>query len=87
MACRGFKNIAERVRALRMYSNPICSFGAGINHTVVYMDEGIYLQFYTLGFGAARLGHGGSGEEENEPVPRMVHALAEKKMVGALAGN
>ena len=41
MACRRFRNIVERARALGLYSNPIRSVGACQSHTVVCMDDGV----------------------------------------------
>jgi len=55
---------------------------AGGNHTMVWTEEG---ELFTFGIGFfGRLGHGG---EEDELVPRLVEALAGKKVVGAAAGE
>ena len=54
---------------------------AGYEHTVVWTEGG---EVYTFGYGGwGRLGHGG---EEHELVPRVVEAVAGKKVVGASAG-
>jgi len=54
---------------------------AGYSHTVVWTDEG---ELFTFGDGKyGELGHGG---QQNEVVPRLVEALAGKKVVGAAAG-
>jgi RCC1 and BTB domain-containing protein len=55
---------------------------AGSGHTVAWTESG---EVYTFGFGTfGNLGHGGHG---NERVPRVVEALAGKKVVGAAAGG
>ena len=57
----------------------------GDNHTVVWTEAG---ELFTFGDGDDwQLGHGGHGGqgEGNEYVPRLVEALAGKKVVGALA--
>jgi len=55
---------------------------AGRDHTVTLTEAG---ELFTFGAGAdGRLGHGG---EQNEAVPRLVEALAGKKVVGAAAGT
>jgi alpha-tubulin suppressor-like RCC1 family protein len=55
---------------------------AGSLHTVVWTEGG---EVYTFGHGDdRRLGHGG---DEDEHVPRVVEALAGKKVVGALIGS
>ena len=54
---------------------------AGGFHSVVFTEAG---ELLTCGNGVAgQLGHGGS---DNELVPRLVQALAGKKVVGAAAG-
>ena len=54
---------------------------AGAMHTAVWTDDG---EVFTFGRGAyGQLGHGGL---ENELVPRLVQALAGRKVVGAAAG-
>jgi alpha-tubulin suppressor-like RCC1 family protein len=55
---------------------------AGSSHTVVWTEGG---EVYTFGRGGGgALGHGG---EKNAHVPRVVEALAGKKVVGASAGD
>jgi len=54
---------------------------AGYDHTVVWTQEG---ELFTFGHGYyGRLGHGG---HQDELVPRLVEALAGKKVIGAAAG-
>jgi alpha-tubulin suppressor-like RCC1 family protein len=54
----------------------------GDHHTVAWTEGG---EVYTFGFGLyGRLGHWGA---ENERVPRVVDALAGKKVMGASAGD
>jgi len=53
----------------------------GDNHTVVWTEGG---ELFTFGYGDfGRLGHGGT---QGELVPRLLEALAGKKVVGAVAG-
>ena len=55
---------------------------AGSTHTAVWTEEG---ELFTFGWGGSgSLGHGG---EQHESVPRLVEALAGKKVVGASAGH
>ena len=55
---------------------------AGDYHTAVWTDEG---ELFTFGHGGSgRLGHGG---RQNEHVPRLVDALAGKKVIGVAAGE
>jgi len=55
---------------------------AGKRHTAVWTDTG---ELFTFGHGQyGRLGHGGT---QVELVPRMIEALAGKKVVGAAAGR
>jgi alpha-tubulin suppressor-like RCC1 family protein len=54
---------------------------AGSTHTAVWTDDG---ELFTFGYGdQGNLGHGGT---QKEPVPRLVEALAGKKVIGAAAG-
>jgi len=58
------------------------SAAAGNNHTAVWTEEG---ELFTFGNGThGQLGHGGT---QNEAVPRLVEALAGKKVAGAAAGT
>jgi len=60
----------------------VVGVSAGACHTVVWTEEG---ELFTFGAGGnVVLGHGG---EENESVPRLVQALAGKKVIGAAAGE
>ena len=69
----------ETAKELGMYKRNLLSVVAGDS---IDLTEGRSLY---LGFGASGgLGHGG---KEHEFVPRLVEALAGKKMVGASAGN
>jgi regulator of chromosome condensation len=61
----------------------VAGAAAGSSHTVVWTEGG---EVYTFGVGdCGQLGHG--GEEEEELVPRVVEALAGKRVVGAAAGG
>jgi len=56
---------------------------AGDSHTAVWTQEG---ELFTFGFGVqGALGHG--GHHQDESVPRLVEALAGKKVIGAAAGH
>jgi len=55
---------------------------AGSFHTAVWTEEGEFFTFMEGIFG--HLGHGG---HQREYVPRLVEALAGKKVVGAAAGG
>jgi len=60
----------------------VIGVSAGELHTAVWTKEG---ELFTFGHGFdGRLGHG--GEQDDEPVPRLIEALAGKKVVGAAAG-
>ena len=55
---------------------------AGASHTAVWTEEG---ELFTFGYGVdGRLGHGG---EKKGRVPRLVEALAGKKVIGAASGR
>jgi alpha-tubulin suppressor-like RCC1 family protein len=58
---------------------------AGSNHTAAWIEAGeLFTELFTFGEGFfGQLGHGG---DEYEDVPRLVEALAGKKVVGAAAG-
>ena len=60
----------------------VIGVAAGGDHTAVWTDEG---QLFTFGYGDdGRLGHGG---EEDEYLPRLIEALAGKKVIGAASGD
>jgi len=76
---REWRGLVETAKELGMYKRNLLSVVAGDS---IDLTEGRSLY---LGFGASGgLGHGG---KEHEFVPRLVEALAGKKMVGASAGN
>jgi len=55
---------------------------AGTYHTAAWTDDG---ELFTFGHGVyGKLGH---GWEDHEPVPKLVQALAGKKVVGATSGE
>jgi len=61
----------------------VVGVAAGREHTVVWTDEG---KAYSFGWGVyGRLGH---GDEEHEPVPRLIEGvLVGKRVVGVAAGT
>jgi len=73
----------ERVPRLvqALAGKKVVGAAAGYNHTAVWTKGG---ELFTFGNGKqGRLGHGGWNDE---PVPRLVQALAGKKVIGAAAG-
>jgi len=74
------ESVPRLVEALA--AKKVVGASAGILHTAAWTDEG---ELFTFGNGYyGELGHGG---EESESVPRLVEALAAKKVVGASAGG
>jgi len=74
----------ERVPRLvgALVGKKVIGTASGGRHTAVWTEAG---ELFTFGYGAhGELGHGG---QETERVPRLVGALASKKMVGAAAGQ
>ena len=79
--CREWRRSVETAKGLGMYDVKLLTVAVGGHTTVVCSSEG---ELFTFGKGEhGVLGHGG---QENEPVPRLVEALAGKKVVGAAAG-
>jgi alpha-tubulin suppressor-like RCC1 family protein len=61
---------------------PVVGVTASSHQTAVWTEDG---ELFTFGSGGSgQLGHGG---EEHELVPRLVEALAGKKVVGASAST
>jgi len=83
---REWRGSVEMAKGLGMYAVKLLSVSAGGNMTAVCTAEG---NLFTFGKGdsAGRYGALGHGEQKNEQVPRLVEALAEKKIAGAAAGT
>jgi RCC1 and BTB domain-containing protein len=80
----GYKNepVPRQVQALVGKTVVGAAAGGDHEHTSVWTEDG---ELFTFGLGnLGRLGHGG---QEIEFVPRLVEALAGKKVVGATAGG
>jgi alpha-tubulin suppressor-like RCC1 family protein len=60
----------------------VAGASSGNIHTAVWTEDG---ELFTFGGGdSGKLGHGGT---QNELVPRLVEALAGKKVIGAVVGD
>ena len=79
--CREWWGAVSAAKLLGMY-NVTLSLAAGVSTTAVCTEAG---ELFTFGKGQfGQLGHGGT---QDELVPRLVTALAGKKVVGASAGG
>jgi len=80
--------VPRRVEAL--VGKTLVGAAAGVIHTAVWTDAGELFTYgpeYGEGGGAGQLGHGGQHTEHSELVPRLVEALAGKKVIGTAAGG
>ena len=66
-------------KLIQALAGKVIGTAAGGIHTVVWTDAGELLTF-----GCGQLGHGGT---PTESVPRLIEALAGKKVVDAAAGT
>ena len=80
--CREWRRSLETAKGLGKYDVKLLTVAAGWHTTVICNPQG---ELFTFGNGEyGKLGYGG---ETNELVPRLVNALARKKVVGANGGD